>query len=88
VAQKGDHTHKACSLREVAKGEVPTAVKRKASDELHVKPNKIMRRELQRKVESSQVLEYSDFDLLHKSAYNCRHKKLPTLPRSLDDAFT
>ena len=82
--ETGHHEHPEYSDRAIAKEEVRVAVKRKAVEDVHVRPNKIIRRELQQTRTS--LLQHADFTSLRRSVYACRRKKLPPLPTSLDEA--
>lgn len=68
------------------RAEVRTSVKRKAEEDLHTKPNKIIRREVSARAAWT-ILGHSDLKLLRKSAYECRRKKLPSLPKTRDEAL-
>ena len=82
----GVHNHDPYNLQNIVRDEIRTAVKRKADEDLHVRPNKIIRHEVKKNYKSD-VLAYKDFQLLRHAAYQVRRKKLPTLPGTLDDAI-
>ena len=65
--------------------EVRTTVKKKADEESHVRPNKIIR-SLERENRRSDVLGQKNYKLLQNAAYYHRRKKLRTLPATLDNA--
>jgi len=81
----GMHVHESYDVRNIIREEVRAAVKRKADEESHVKPNKIIHREIKRN-EKSSILSHKDFQLLRRSA-DQRRKQLPTLPTTIDEAI-
>ena len=74
-------------LREITREEVRTQVKRKADDEPHTRPRKIIRTATVSVDNASDVLEEDDFRLLRNAAYDRKRKKFPALPRSYDEAM-
>ncbi|XP_022177387.1 uncharacterized protein LOC111038560 [Myzus persicae] len=60
-------------------------LKRKATTDLNVKPNKLIRQEL-RNCPKSESLSHSDVRLFRKSMYEARRKIFPKIPKSLFEA--
>jgi len=60
-------------------------LKRKATSDLNMKPNKLIRQELH-KCPKSERLSHSDVRLSRKSVYEARQKIFPKIPKSLLEA--
>ena len=75
-----DHTyHNEYTTNEIKKEIIRSSVKRKAETELHIQPNKIIRRELQ--VYQDNYLQHSDIHLLRSFMYIARKKNIFRLYR-------
>jgi len=79
------HTHDEYDDRTIHREVVRSNLKRRAEEDLHIKPNKLIRRELKNN-EKSEHLRYSDMKLIRRSMYEKRKKSFPNIPRSLEDA--
>lgn len=79
------HNHCEYDDRTIVREVVRSNLKRKAENDLHIKPNKLIRRELQN-TQNSNNLEYSDMKLIRRSMYETRKKNFPNLPKSLEEA--
>jgi hypothetical protein len=62
-----------------------SVLKCKATTDLNVKPNKLIRQEL-RNFPKSENLSHSDVRLFRKSMYEARRKIFPKIPKSLFEA--
>lgn len=81
----GLHTHAICSEDDQLKDTVRATLKRKAEEEPHTKPNKLVRLEVRQKDDSNK-LTHKDFLLFRKSIYNKRRQRYPVLPKTSDEA--
>jgi len=81
------HTHDEYDNRRIHREVVKINLKRKAEEDLHIKPNKLIRRELQ-KTDNSEHLQYNDMKSIRRSIYEKRKKTFPNIPKSksLEDA--
>lgn len=79
------HTHDEYDNRTIHREVVRSNLKRRAEEDLHIKPNKLIRRELQN-TDNSEHLQYSDMKLIRRSMYEKRKKSFPNIPKSLEDA--
>ena len=79
------HTHDEYDDRTIHREVVRSNLKRRAEEDLHIKPNKLIRRELQN-TDNSEHLQYSDMKLIRRSIYEKRKKSFPNIPKSLEDA--
>lgn len=80
----GSHNHEPYTDQDLMREEVKAAVKRKAEEEPHTKPNKLIRTEIRNHTGES-ILQHSDFKLLRKAAYERRRKNQPRLPTNYDE---
>jgi len=88
IERRGDHqNHAAYSDRVIAREEVQSRVKRKAEDEPHTKPVKLIRQAIRNTEGATTTLEHSDMSLIRKSAYDHRRKQFPTLPKTTEEAL-
>lgn len=60
--------------------------KRKASEELSVRPAKIVRQVLRTKLEDNSIIDNEKLQLLRKTAYRSRRKNQPALPKTTEEA--
>jgi len=82
-----NHDHGAYTGRQITRQEVCSSLKRKADDEPHMKPAKLIRTCINRIDNASDVLEHEDIQLLRKAAYERKRKHYPNLPKSWDEAM-
>jgi len=69
------HNHESTTDHNLAVQCVRAAVKRKAEEDLHARPNKIIRKEIQdTNPVFKEVIVYNDIKLLRESAYRIRKK--------------
>ncbi|KAE9538011.1 hypothetical protein AGLY_005983 [Aphis glycines] len=80
------HKHEQVETVKIQIQEVRNVCKRKACDDIHERPRKIIRKEVS-SIENNEVIGSNDVNLIRKSIYNERRKLLPTLPKSLEDAL-
>ncbi|KAF0767275.1 MULE domain-containing protein, partial [Aphis craccivora] len=64
---------------------VRSNLKRRAEEDVQIKPNKLIRWELKNN-DNSEHIYYSDMKLIRRSIYDKRKKSFPDIPRSLDYA--
>lgn len=82
------HNHESTTDHNLAVRCVRTAVKRKAEKDLHARPNKIIRKEIQdTNLVFKEVIVHNDFKLLRESAYRIRRKHFPKIPTTTNEAF-
>jgi len=62
------HTHDEYDDRTIHREVVRSNLKRKAEEDLHIKPNKLIRRELKNN-DKSEHLQYSDMKLIQNNIY-------------------
>jgi len=82
VEQHLDHSHPADSVQCMVRQRVSNSVKRKAVDEPHERPQKLMRKELDQ--EALQVLTTTDVSYIRRNIHSARQKLYPALPNNLD----
>lgn len=81
ISIHGDHiNHEAFQEETITKQKVMSVLKRKATTDLNVKPNKLIRQEL-RNCQDSGNLNHSDVNLFRKSMYEARRKLFPKVPK-------
>lgn len=80
------HNHEEYSDHTMTREIVRSTLKRSAEKDLHAKPNKLIRRELQNTRDFTAKLQHNDVKLLRRSMYESRKKHLPKLPKSSDDS--
>jgi len=80
------HKHEQVETVKIQIQEVRNVCKRKACNDIHERPRKIIRKEVS-SIENNEVIGSNDVNLIRKSIYNERRKLLPTLPKSLEDAL-
>ena len=80
------HKHEQMDAVKIQIQEVRNKCKRKASNDIHERPRKIIRKEIL-SIENNEVIGSNDVSLIRKSMYNERRKLLPTLPKNLEDAL-
>lgn len=82
------HNHEPTTDHNLAVRCVRTAVKRKAEEDLHARPNKIIRKEIQdTNPVFMEVIVHNDIKLLRESAYRIRKKHFPKIPTTINEAF-
>jgi hypothetical protein len=82
------HNHEPTTNHNLAVQCVRTAIKRKAEEDLHAKPNKIIRKEIQDiNLVFKEVIVHNDIKLLRESAYRIRIKYFPKIPTTTNEAF-
>jgi len=82
------HNHESTTDHNLAIQCVRTAVKRKAEDDLHARPNKIIRKEIQdTNSVFKEVIIHNDIKLLRESAYRIRKKHFSKIPTTINEAF-
>lgn len=84
INHKNEHNHSEYSENAVHKDIIRSSVKRKAVEEMHTQPSKIIRRELLLK--SDYNLNHGDMHLLRNSMYATRKKHFPKLPNTVNEA--
>ena len=77
----GNHEHGAYTDRQITRQEVCSSLKRRADDEPHMKPAKLIRTCINRIDNASDVLEHEDIRLLQKAVYKRKRKHYPNLPK-------
>lgn len=82
---RGKHDHGTVNTKSIQMQEIRTAVKRKAAEELHIQPKKILRQVLS---EVSDNVTFSDVQPLTLAAYRARQKIKPTVPKNIDDVLS
>jgi len=65
---------------------IRTAIKRKGTEDLHTKPNKMILKEIRLSGFDTDI-EYSSLRLVRKSLYYCGKKLFPTVPQTLKDSI-
>lgn len=80
------HSHLEMATDYVKLETIRTAVKRKAEDDLHAKPNKVILKTIEESGLAGDI-EHEDIKLLRKSMYAVRRHHYPTLPRDIDETF-
>ncbi|KAL5243929.1 hypothetical protein ACI65C_011339 [Semiaphis heraclei] len=82
------HNHEPTTDHNLAVRCVRTALKRKAEEDLHARPNKIIRKEIQdTNPVFMEVIVHNDIKLLRESAYRIRKKHFPKIPTTINEAF-
>jgi len=84
INHKNEHNHSEYSENAVHEDIICSSVKRKAAEEMHTQPSKIIRRELLLK--SDYDLSHGDMHLLRNSMYATRKKHFPKLPNTVNEA--
>jgi len=85
VCLHNEHNHENISENIVSRQIINSRIKRKCENNLFTRPNKIIRQEL-RSTENDLQTVHSDIKLWRKSMYDFRKKKLPTIPKSLEES--
>lgn len=80
------HNHDVCSPRSLERHVIRNACKRKATEDLHERPAKLIRKELT--VIENENLHSRDITSIRKAVYLQRRKLFPNNPRSLAEALT
>lgn len=75
ISMSNTHDHKPYSDQVISREIVRSSVKRKASDNLHIMPSKLIRRDLKNMDEIASNLARTDMKLLRRSIYDIRKKK-------------
>jgi hypothetical protein len=84
INYKNEHNHSEYSQNEVHKDIIRSSVKRKAIEDMHTQPSKIIWQELLLK--SDLNLNHCDIHLLRNSMYVTRKKKhFPKLPNTVNE---
>jgi len=83
ISINGEHSHVELGEETITKQTVVSILKRKATTDLNVKPNKLIRQEL-RNCPKSEHLSHSDVRFFRQSIYKARRKILiPKISKSL-----
>ncbi|CAI6369784.1 unnamed protein product [Macrosiphum euphorbiae] len=77
-----DHKHESCSEQMMQRQQLSASVKRKATDNPHDKPSKVLIQCLND--QSTSKLEITDLKYIKRNAYNARRNILPPLPKNMD----
>lgn len=85
VTEKNVHNHEPMTDQVIERACLQSVLKRKGTEDLCSKPNKLIRRELNSA--STSNLEHSDIRLVRKSMYEARRNLLPPLPTSLEESL-
>ncbi|KAF0704075.1 FLYWCH-type domain-containing protein [Aphis craccivora] len=85
ISINGEHSHDELVEETITKQTVMSLLKRKATTDLNMKPNKLIRQEL-RHCPKSEHLSHSDVRLFRKSMYEAKRKIFPKIPKSLLEA--
>ncbi|KAE9545300.1 hypothetical protein AGLY_000843 [Aphis glycines] len=85
LSMLNEHNHAIISENIVSRQIINSRIKRKCENDLFTRPNKIIRQEL-RSAENDLQTVHSDIKLWRKSMYYFRKKKLPTIPKSLEES--
>jgi len=81
-----EHNHNIIIPKNIVSRQIVNSrIKRKCENDLFRRPNKIIRQEL-RSTENDLHSVHSDIKLWWKSMYDFRKKKLPTIPKSLEES--
>jgi len=80
------HNHPPLKDNSIKLDIIRTSVKRKGTEDLHTKPNKIILKEIRQSGFGTDI-EYSSLRLVRKSLYCARKKLFPTLPQTLEDTI-
>lgn len=85
LSMLNEHNHENISENISSRQIINSRIKRKCENNLFTRPNKIIRQEL-RSTENDLQTVHSDIKLWRKSMYDFRKKKLPTIPKSLEES--
>ena len=83
---EGEHIH-VIDRQKVARHVVSVAVKRKALEDISLRPNKMIDAELRRDPDHLNVLTTKDVEYIRHNAYYVRQKVHPPHPKSIDEVF-
>jgi len=73
------HKHEAHTDQVISREIIRSSLKRKANDDLHILPSKLIRRDLQNMEDISLNLTHTDMKLFRRSIYDVRRKHFPKL---------
>jgi len=79
-----NHNHESCSEQMMQRQQLSTSVKRKAIDNPHDKPSKVLIQCLNDQFTNK--LEITDLKYAKRNAYNARRNILPSLPTSMNSS--
>lgn len=78
------HEHECLSKKKIQKNQIRSTVKRKATEDVHIEPAKILRQVLH---DNDNELTFSDLPALRLAAYRSRKKIAPKAPASIEEAL-
>ncbi|KAF0759004.1 MULE domain-containing protein [Aphis craccivora] len=79
-----DHNHNVITENIVGRQIINSFIKRKCEDDLLIRPNKIIRAELQN-AKNGIELVHSDVRLWRKSMYDFRRKSMSKIPKTVEE---
>ncbi|KAF0736106.1 MULE domain-containing protein, partial [Aphis craccivora] len=80
----GEHTHLKLTESEIEKHEIKNTIKRKATEEISMRPNKI----IPKAISDADHVTVNDISNYRQNIYRKRREVLPVLPKSYDEAIS
>ncbi|XP_015379996.1 PREDICTED: uncharacterized protein LOC107173816 [Diuraphis noxia] len=81
---RGEHTHIKLTDSEIENHEIKNTIKRKATEEISMRPNKIIRKV----ISDTDHVTVNDISNYRQNIYGKRREVLPVLPKSYDEAIS
>jgi hypothetical protein len=87
INTSNEHNHEAHTDQVISREIIRSSLKRKANDDWHILPSKLIRRDLQNMEDISLNVTHTDMKLFRRSIYDIRRKHFPNLPTSTEIAI-